>query len=230
MTITEKREIPFEKTNYAYLTDRRDQVVFSETPTLMQPRFGEKLPEPQAHKHRFVCGQDGLYIEAQNQVIGIRQCIAQSLVRLPYGKIEQTGIHLRHGQIPSWILADVIRKAANAVPNEWAGLIVWNEIQGQYQLFEPDVLTATSARISYSTFMPEGLIPVMDLHSHGNGRAFFSATDDQSDLSGFYVAVVMGKCASDHPEFVIRMVVNGHFLPYSDFRKFFQKNGDNCER
>jgi PRTRC genetic system protein A len=222
MTITEKREIPFGKTNYGYLTDRRDQVVFSETPTLMQPRFGEKLPEPETHKHRFVCGQDGLYIEAQNQVIGVRQCIAQSLVQLPYGKIEQTGIHLRHGQIPSRILTDVIRKAANAVPNEWAGLIVWNEIQGQYQLYEPDVLTATSARISYSTFLPEGLIPVMDLHSHGNGHAFFSSIDDQSDLSGFYVAVVMGKCASDHPEFVIRMVVNGHFLACPNIGMFFQ--------
>lgn len=70
--------------------------------------------------------------------------------------------------------------------------------------------------------MPEGLIPVMDLHSHGNGHAFFSPTDDQSDLSGFYVAVVIGKCASDHPEFVIRMVVNGHFLSCPDIGMFFQ--------
>ena len=31
----------------SYLTDRRDQIVFGETPTLMQPLHGESLPKPE---------------------------------------------------------------------------------------------------------------------------------------------------------------------------------------
>ncbi len=208
-----------------YLTDMRDRVVFGETPTLMQPLFGEKLPEPEEYKHRFVVGQDGLYIEAQNSVVAVRQCIAESGLQLPYGKIEHTGIQLRNGKIPGRILCDVLKKAAAAVPNEWAGLVVWNGKLSEYQLFEPDVVVATPGRVSYLSSLLVSLMPVMDLHSHGNGVAFFSATDNESDLGGFYVAAVLGHCASRKPSTVTRMVVNGQFLPCPDLAMFFEGQG-----
>jgi PRTRC genetic system protein A len=208
-----------------YLTDVRDCVVFGETPTLMQPLFGEKLPEPEAYKHRFVVGQDGLYIEAQNSVVAVRQRIAESGLRLPYGKIEHTGIQLRNGKIPGRILGDVLKKAAAAVPNEWAGMVVWNGKLSEYQLFEPDVVVATPGRVSYLSSLPDGLILVMDLHSHGNGEAFFSTTDNESDLGGFYVAAVLGHCESPKPSTITRMVVNGQFLPCPDLAMFFDDQG-----
>jgi len=208
--------------NYDYLTDSRDRVVFGETPVLLQPCLGEKLPEPEDFKHRFVCGRDGLYIEARNKVIELRQCVAQSMFPLPYGKIEQTGIRLRNGRIPHRILMDAIGESSLSVPNEWAGLVVWNEARGGYELFEPDVIRSTPGKISYRNSIPDGLIPVMDLHSHGDGSAFFSSTDDISDIGGFYIAGVIGNCASMNPSFVTRMVVNGHFLPCPDLHMFFE--------
>lgn len=201
--------------------DLRDRVLFSETPTLMEPRFGPPLPPPEDHKHRFVCGDDGLYIEAQNSVIGIRIRIAPSSLPLPYGKIERTGIHLRRGLIPSALLDEALAKSRAAVPNEWAGLIVWNERQERYALHEPDVLAAGPGRISYLASFPDKLMPVMDLHSHGNLPAFFSSTDDHSDLAGFYVAGIIGNCGLAQPSFAARMVVNGHFLLCPDLRTFF---------
>jgi len=207
--------------SYDYLTDSRDRVLFGETPVLLQPCFGEKLPEPEELKHRFVCGQDGLYIEARNEVIELRQCIAPSAMSLPYGKIEQTGICLRNGRIPQRILMNALDQSFSSAPNEWAGLVVWNETRGGYELFEPDVIRATPGRISYRNAIPDGLISVMDLHSHGDGLAFFSSTDDRSDMDGFYIAGVIGNCRSINPSFVTRMVVNGHFLPCPDIREFF---------
>lgn len=212
--------------NYDYLTDSRDRVLFGVTPVLLQPCFGGKLPEPEESKHRFVCGQDGLYIEARNKVIDLRQCIAPSTLPLPYGKIEQSGICLRNGRIPQWILMDAVGKSSLSVPNEWAGLVVWNEARSGYELFEPDVISATPGNIRYRNSIPDGLMPVMDLHSHGNGSAFFSPTDDRSDVGGFYIAGVIGNCASMNPSFVTRMVVNGHFLSCPDFRDFFAKDND----
>lgn len=204
-----------------YLTDLRDKIVFGESPMLMQPRFGAPLAAPDDVKHRFVCGEDGLYIEAQNAVIAVRICVARSNVRLPYGKIEHSGIHLKNGLIPYWILNETLKKAGEAVPDEWAGIVVWNGLAQQYELYSPTILLSNPARVRYSSSMPEYCIPVMDLHSHGSSPAFFSETDDRSDLAGFYVAGVIGECRSGQPGFAARMVVNGHFLPCPDFREFF---------
>lgn len=208
-----------------YLTDFRDKVVFGETPIFMQPRFGTPLAAPDDVKHRFVCGEDGLYIEAQNAVIAVRVCVARSSVRLPYGKIEHSGIHLKNGLIPYWILNETLKKAGEALPDEWAGIVVWNGLAQQYELYSPTILLSNPARVSYSSSVPDHLIPVMDLHSHGAAPAFFSVTDNESDLAGFYVAGVIGDCASGHPSVMTRMVVNGHFLHCPDLSMFFADSG-----
>ncbi|MEQ1531583.1 MAG: DUF2016 domain-containing protein, partial [Methylococcales bacterium] len=160
--------------NLGYLTDLRDMVIFETTPTLLQPKYGSKLPEPPLGTHRFVCGSAGLYIEAKNEVLSVRLPIAVSSLKLPYGDVVHTGIHLDFGLIPRFILDLAIAKAKIATPNEWAGYIVWVVQENRYTLFEPDVMSASLSRISYSTAIPSGLIPVMDLHSHGRSSAFFS--------------------------------------------------------
>ena len=204
-----------------YLTNSIDRVLFGGCPTLMQPLHGDPLPPPELSKHRFVCTQDGLYLEAHNAVIEVRQQIAPSTIRLPYGKAGATGVMLKHGKIPQQILQDALTEAAMATPNEWAGLVVWNEPHSTYELFKPTILSTTPGHISYANHLPDGLVLVMDIHSHGNGEAFFSETDNQSDLSGFYVAAVLGNCRHNNADAVTRMVVNGHFLVCSSLPSFF---------
>jgi PRTRC genetic system protein A len=204
----------------AYLTDTKDRIVFGETPALMQPVFGEKLPAPELGKHRFVAGRDGLYMEAQNPVIAVRQLIAKASVRLPYGGVDQCGIQLLNGKIPVAILGEALMKAHNACPNEWVGLVVWDINRHVYRLFEPAVLSGSCGHISYRNILPDGLELVVDLHSHGFFEAFFSETDDLSDLGGFYIAGVLSH-RSATPSSVSRLVVNGHFLECPPLESFF---------
>lgn len=204
----------------AYLTDTRDRIVFGETPVMMQPVFGEKLPIPELGKHRFVVGHDGLYLEAQNPVIAVRQLIAKASVRLPYGEVDKCGIQLLNGRIPYAILGEALMKAHNACPNEWAGLVVWDINRHVYRLFEPTVLSGSCGHISYRNILPDGLELVVDLHSHGFFEAFFSEMDDQSDLDGFYIAGVLSH-RSATPSSVSRVVVNGHFLKCPPLESFF---------
>lgn len=204
-----------------YLSDRRDQVVFAETPTLMQPLHGEGLPKPESGKHRFVIAGDGVYVEAVNPVLEVRLSVAKSTIKLPYGQIGTVGVRLTHGQIPKQILQDVCEKTYLCSPNEWAGLVVWDKIRKEYALYEPDVISFSAGHISYRNVIPDEYELVMDLHSHGNMPAFFSKTDDKSDIGGFYIAGVVGNCDSGEPTFATRIVVNGHFFECRDFRKFF---------
>lgn len=208
-----------------YLADHRDRVVFGETPTLMQPLHGEALPKPETGKHWFVIASDGVYVEAMNHVLEVRLPVAKSLIKLPYGQIGAAGVRLANGQIPRRILQDVCEKTFLCCPNEWAGLVVWDKIRKEYALYEPDVISFSPGHISYRNVLPDEYELVMDLHSHGSMPAFFSKTDDKSDLGGFYVAGVVGNCDSGEPTFATRIVVNGHFFECSDFRKFFSSNG-----
>jgi PRTRC genetic system protein A len=204
-----------------YLDDPRDRVVLGETPALMQPLFGKSLPPPESGKHRFVCGQDGLYIEAQNDVIGARLKVAESSIKLPYGAVHQTDIHLKQGRIPKGILDGMVEKSKQHSPKEWAGLVVWDRHQASYSLYEPTVMAAGVGHISYQNALPDEFVLVMDVHSHGTLPAFFSGTDNQSDRAGFCIAGVIGSCLLETPMMASRLVLNGQFLPCPDLREFF---------
>lgn len=205
----------------AYLTDSRDRIVFGETPALMQPLFGDKLPPPEFGKHRFVVGDDGVYLEALNSVIAVRQRVANANVRLPYGKVDHCGIQLLNGKIPFAILGEALMKAHTACPNEWAGWVVWDRNCHVYRLFEPAVLSGSCGHISYRNTLPDGVDLVIDLHSHGLFEAFVSETDDQSDLDGFYLAGVLSHYSAT-PSSVCRLVINGHFLACPSIESFFE--------
>jgi PRTRC genetic system protein A len=207
----------------SYLTDRRDQIVFGETPTLMQSLHGEALPKPETGKHRFVIAGDGVYVEAINPVLEVRLPVAKSSIKLPYGRIGAVGVRLTHGQIPKRILQDVCEKTFLCAEYEWAGLVVWDKIRKEYALYELDTISSSTRHISYRNALPDEYELVMDLHSHGSMPAFFSKTDDKSDIGGFYIAGVVGNCDSGEPTFATRIVVNGHFFECSDFRRYFSK-------
>ncbi|WP_347990299.1 PRTRC system protein A [Methylomonas sp. AM2-LC] len=212
-------------TNHGYLTDTRDQVVMGECPALMNPIFG-KLSPPEPYKHRFCVGKDGVYIEAQNSVFEVRLPVAHSKIPLPYGEVKSSGVFLKYGKIPRWIFNTAFDLANKSSPKEWAGLVVWDKEKQEYLLYEPEVISSSEGGISYRTYLPENYLMVMDLHSHGVLDAFFSKTDDRSDISGFYIAGVFGRChlseGMKKNQTATRMVVNGNFIDCQDFSCFFK--------
>lgn len=58
-------------------------------------------------------------------------------------------------------------------------------------------------------YNPDSQDAVIEIHSHGAGRAFFSETDDR-DETGFKVYAVVGKLDQDFPEILVRVGVYGH--------------------
>lgn len=190
-------------------SDLRDKVLLSETPTLMQPRFGT-LPPPPLNKHRFIVGYDGLYIEVGTAVLECRLRVSKSDIALPYGTIK-SGFRLVHGAIPLSLYDTVRERVKQDCPNEWAGLIVWSQSRQQYELFEPTVFSRSASHISYDRSLVDDLQLVVDIHSHGAGSAYFSPTDDASE-DGIYIAEVFGDCHKETPALVSRFVINGVFI------------------
>jgi PRTRC genetic system protein A len=101
------------------------------------------------------------------------------------------------------------------LPNEAAAFVLWNEETGDFVVDWPVVDEATPSRLVYR---PPSLRPgwhlVCDIHSHGSGPAFFSATDDADDADATKIALVFGRLG--HPDGTVmasRLCADGLFLP-----------------
>lgn len=193
-------------------SDRRDFALLGSTPALMQPRFGALAPL--AVGHRYVVGRGGLYVEARSAVLHAVACVAPSPVALPFGEVTPF-LKLPDGGLPRDLIAAAVGRARACVPDEWAGVLVY-EGSG-YRLVEPEVLSRSAGHVSYASSGIEEATVVVDLHSHGTGAAFFSAQDDEDDTNrgGFYLALVLGEVTAAQVSVAARLVVHGHFATVS---------------
>jgi len=197
-----------------YLADPRDRALLGATPTLMAPRFG-RLPPPIVGQHRFVAGAGGLYLQGRSRALDVALRVADTPFPLPYGQVPE-GVLLRHGALGQDLLLEAEARARATAPREWAGVVVLDH-DGSYRLVEPPPVWSRTDSVRYRVegFDPEAL--VLDLHSHGDGEAYFSATDDASDREGgIYLAAVIGRCRDKQPTWAWRLVVNGLFFSMAD--------------
>lgn len=193
-------------------SDRRDFALLGSTPALMQPRFGAL--SPLVAGHRYLVGRGGLYVEARSAVMHAVSCVAPSPVALPFGEVTPF-LKLPEGGLPRGLIADAVVRARACVPDEWAGVIVYDG--SGYRMLEPEVLSRSAGHVSYERSGIEEATVVVDLHSHGAGAAFFSAQDDEDDTErgGFYLALVLGEVTAAQVSVAARLVVHGHFAPVS---------------
>lgn len=80
--------------------------------------------------------------------------------------------------------------------------ITWN---GEYHINFP-LQKGDAGGVEYER-MPG---TIMDIHSHGAMRAFFSGTDNR-DEQGIRLFMVLGKMDTDEPEYLMRLGVYGYF-------------------
>jgi PRTRC genetic system protein A len=79
---------------------------------------------------------------------------------------------------------------------------------------ELDVLEASPERIHFQRpQLQEGAWLVMDFHSHGRHRAFFSAQDDADDAGEVKLAAVLGNLDAASPSIALRACLMGAFAP-----------------
>ena len=163
-----------------YMTDLVDRSLFETTPVVVAPSRSP-LPELAVGGARYLVTNDGLKIEARSNVLRAVMALSRGL-RLPYGEVADT-IELRFGPIPTALLKEASEAAISVSPNEWAGWIYWDRSQMRYRLWDakgPRV-SASPGSIRYELPSVDPLDVVFDLHSHGEGPAFFSGVDDEDD-------------------------------------------------
>ena len=178
-------------------------------PLVPAPRFGS-LSQLQPGQKRFLGACDGLYVEARSAAMRLRLKVANAV--LPFGPLAAQ-VELDAGPVPRALLREFVEQAHAQAEREVAAAIVLDG-EGVYRLHWPEVEAASAGHIRYRDTLDDARL-VFDLHSHASGPAFFSRTDDASDLSrpGPYFALVVGRCDEPDPEIVGRAVLPPYLQP-----------------
>lgn len=192
--------------------DLRDQIIMDRAPLFAVPRF-DPLPKLPDHGHAYLAAEDGLWLYVQRPWLIAMHPVAVSEIPLPYGKAYP---HRTFG----FTIADLhqainrfIIEARDARPNEAAAWVVWNSNSAtlDYRPLQP--LHATPGSITFDRpRLDDHETLAIDLHSHGDAPAFWSATDDEDDTGEVKLAVVVGEVNDSKPAIRIRLCLLGLFI------------------
>ena len=192
------------------LSDR----VFAAAPILPAPLPPETLPALAPGAKRFVAAADGLHLQVRSPALYVSVQLAA--LPLPFGP--PPPIVIDPNPLASPALLDALRSFALAAQEEpsreIAGAILATAEGPKLRLLAP--LSSSAAHVTYDDSGLDDDFLLVDLHSHGRLPAYFSTTDDASDLSrrGPYLALVVGM--ADDPEelhLATRLVVPPYLIP-----------------
>jgi PRTRC genetic system protein A len=192
-----------------------DAFLASTMPVVPVPKTAG-LPSLEEDGQRLLVAGDGLWLEVKRAWLHARVPLAQQAeVTLPYGGVEKTitfrmpPLRVDQGSL-DWFIAE----AKRVYPREVAGGIYWNEETGDVRNVIFESTEASGSEVKYKrpeTAANEHLI--VDVHSHGVWRAFFSEQDDEDDRGEVKIAVVLGDVmSSEGPEVKSRMCLLGKYL------------------
>ena len=172
--------------------------------------------------HGLAVGRDGVMLILRRPWLSLDIPVTPPIdADLPYGSIGEPKAELRCGLIPREHLDHILDHFRAALPDEDAAFILWNEVTHEFAVQLPAIDEATPSRLVYRTpILPPDWHLVCDIHSHGAGPAFFSATDNADDAHATKISMVFGQL--DHPEgpmSAARLCAGGMFMavPRSPF-------------
>ncbi|WP_449470225.1 PRTRC system protein A [Sphingobium chungangianum] len=160
-------------------------------------------------------GRDGVYLIVRRPWLELEVAVTPSIpAYLPYGSIGDRRADLRCGLIPRTFFDRVLEHFHAALPDEAAAFILWDEEAREFSLHLPEIDEATPSRLTYRTpVLPPKRHIVCDIHSHGHGAAFFSATDDADDAHSTKISIVIGRLDQrEGPDITSRLCAGGMFL------------------
>ncbi len=188
-----------------------DQVLQGSFPSVMVPAREPVVPMS-ASGERLLIASNGVFLEINRPWIRLVRLLGSYGWRtpVPYGEAADA-TEVRCGAVPGEMVAGFARMAHAALPNEVGAWITWNASTGAFRLVPLPSLSHSPDHLHYERPQLEaGEWLVVDCHSHGHGKAFFSSTDDRDDQHDVKLALVRGHCHQT-PSVALRLCAKGRF-------------------
>ncbi|MGF6969585.1 PRTRC genetic system protein A [Paraburkholderia sp. WC7.3g] len=188
-----------------------DQVLQGSFPSVMVPAREPVVPMSAAGE-RLLIASNGVFLEINRPWIRLVRLLGSYGWRtpVPYGEAANA-TEVRCGAVPGEMVAGFARMAHAALPNEVGAWITWSASTGAFRLVPLPSLSHSPDHLHYERPQLEaGEWLVVDCHSHGHGKAFFSSTDDRDDQHDVKLALVLGHCHQT-PSVALRLCAKGRF-------------------
>lgn len=166
--------------------------------------------------HCLAVGRDGVMLIVRRPWLALDVPVTLAIpTYLPYGSNGKGRADLRCGLIPRALFDQILHHFRAALPNEAAAFVIWDEADRTFSLHFPQIDEATPSRLIYRPpVLPTNRHMICDIHSHAQGPAFFSATDNADDAHATKISLVVGRLDhSDGPAIASRLCAGGMFLP-----------------
>lgn len=150
----------------------------------------------------YILAENGLFIRARNRLVEGTVCISPVEIR-GLRPLEER-IELVHGKIPRHLYDLALSVLIASSDREQYLAITWED---EYRLRIPGQ-ERNEARVKYES-LPSTIV---DIHSHGSMKAWFSG-DDNRDEQGLRLYMVVGRLDTFLPEVEMRVGVYGYFAP-----------------
>lgn len=197
--------------------NRLDAVLQQVCPAVMVPKYGV-LDVLESEGHRFLVGNDGLYLELVRNWLRVRLRVCRSIMPLPYGPVrEEASFFL--GTRFTELLRRFVEEARQALPNEHAAWLSFDKEAHELAYESVEVNWQNGAHINYQRpLLPFSRQLAIDLHSHGRIPAHFSDDDDKDDIDDAKLSIVVGCLHKEPFDVVARLVLPaGTTCDYTDF-------------
>ena len=152
----------------------------------------------------YIVAGNGLFVRAKGPLVVATVLVADAEVR-GLAPLEERVV-LPQGKVPRALYDLAISVVAADPMREHYLAVTW---EGAYHLRVP-AQDGTAGGVSYERLPAT----VLDIHSHGTMRAFFSGTDNR-DEQGLRLYMVIGRLDRLLPDVELRIGVYGYFAPLS---------------
>jgi PRTRC genetic system protein A len=175
------------------------------------------LPEIPNCLYAYIAAGNGLFVHAKRPglevLIPATECRIAGLPELtPSVKVEK--------RVPVSALGDILHISRGCFPHEALFWFNWGE---EWLINIPEQTTRVASVVPCDRNDPAGTSALMDLHSHGGLRPFFSPIDDK-DETGFRIYAVIGNVDTE-PEICVRVGVYKNYFDIPADLVFEMPNG-----
>jgi len=147
---------------------------------------------------QFLVANDGLWRHIQTPWLESFQPLAlQDGLAVPFGRLTRK-VKFKVPAPGKDLWRKFLKLARDAMPNECAAALVWNTTNASWRFAQRVATFSSPAYIEYAEVeIDDGEILVVDIHSHAQYAAGFSAQDDIDDKGGIKLSVVFGNIDSN---------------------------------
>lgn len=192
---------------YPEFSKERTEMVYDErgfvVPILKGSRKGISITSDRKGQHLFfVTGRNGASYRIEQMPYGTFDCRADG---------SEADFHLSADKIPQSMLQDILMFFKKNSNKEAAVQVFYDMGTKKYELYYPEQrVSACSVVFERNRQLEEDKVLVMDAHSHGYMRAFFSSVDDH-DEKGTRLFLVAGSLNRKEPEWRLRAGIAGFY-------------------